>query len=405
MPPSRRKKLFEELGLLNEEQEANPYETLGIRPAFARELLQNDPAGATVQIAVAGMYRALSRIYHPDIPKSGDDARFQGIVGANKKIEKASPAALLRWAKADSTPASPASSRLVEQREAVAQRATELVQTNMELGHDPTHFSQLRWSQGVLLHNRDTTILLREHETDGITAARGQLSILDEHQNPYDTSTQAFDFQEFLRRHQLFGLEPGMRIGAYLDEKGRASILGADLSFIMDVTGPVASYRQQRAKQDQSANPKDATDSAAAWARVAEPVLLTTEVPLPRGIRAPQAQIVTFPEQLQTSGKKTANAMQLPLTVAGSLTDAEFFRKVRHSRHLGAAALTGAATSRAVNHFGVVALPARQLIEQDAGYSPLITPGNALLLFDPANRQPVVTDAQVVGMIGNGPQV
>jgi hypothetical protein len=54
-----------------------------------------------------------------------------------------------------------------------------------------------------------------------------------------------------------------------------------------------------------------------------------------------------------------------------------------------------------MSHFNLLATQSQQLLEQDPGYSPLLKPDTSLLMFDPINRLPVITDVKVMGMIGN----
>jgi hypothetical protein len=90
------------------------------------------------------------------------------------------------------------------------------------------------------------------------------------------------------------------------------------------------------------------------------------------------------------------------MEVAGS-ADAELFRKVRHNRLLGAAAIaSGTSRQGNANYFGLAALPIRQLIEPSVGYTPLIASGNSLVLYDQSAGMPVAPDTRIVGVIGNG---
>jgi hypothetical protein len=401
---SKRAKLLQELGLLAEDTKPNPYGVLGLQPGFIHNLLREDPSGTTLRFITNGVARVLTRVYHSDNPKTGNDDRFTAIDDAKLRIDAASPDALLRWAKADGAATTAANNRLLEQREAVATRAAELVRNNIELGNHPQHFSQLAWSQGVLVQRKDTSVLIRPYADGGLQARQGQVSMLDQDRGPLDPRSQASDFHNFLRRYGSFGLEPGSKIATYIDENGRASILNADLGFLMDITAPVERHRAKRRRRLYQ-NVGTAADTSDVWSRSADPLLMVTSVPYAENAEGAAAQITYFPQRMGTAHKSGTHmnlTWDLSMEVAGS-TNEDLFRKIRYSSGaVGAAAIAGANTRQASNHFGLVAIPTTHIIEHDAGYSPLIAPGSALLLYDEASRMPVVTDTQIVGMIGNG---
>lgn len=395
MPPRRRgRDLFEELGLLAQEQETNPFTDLGISVELARQLLDENSKGDTLRFVATGMYRTLSRVYHPDIDPSKTEY-FKKISGANTRVEKAKKDELMRWTRREQTIGTAKVSQEQSRREVIASRAAQLLSVNMELGSHPQHFSQLRWAQGVLLRHKEATLLARPAK-EGLQVIKGEEFALDRARLPVSRQTQAFDFQRFLLQHHSFGLEPETNIAAYIDDTGRATLLNTDLSFMMDITDPVSAYRRRRVKSTRAE--REAADGADGWTRSTDPGLLFTQVPGPTSLTETQSKFISFP----LSKKLTFNR-SVPLDVAGSIEDTEFFRTVRFNRSAGAAALGGRKSMPA--HFGMTSVPALQLIEQDPQYTPLIAPGNSLLLFDPRSRLPVVTDAEIIGMIGNGAQV
>jgi hypothetical protein len=378
------RQLFEELGMLEERaEEANPYETLGIDAGFAQNLLKEDPSGSTLQLVTGGMYRILSRQYHPDAGKDGDAERFHPIKTAHENIVNATPTELRRWSKVERVASSIRLDKMREESNARVNDASELVRLNMELGHDPRHFSQLRWTQGVLVHHNRATLMLRTN-SQGIEMLRGQRYA----ENQINQS--AGSFHNFMRRSDYFGIERGARTATYIDEEGRATLLQSDLSFIMDITAPVQHFVNRRSY---SANPE-----ANLWARSAHPVLITTTFPEGKARTDEETQFVTFSEK----NRSAKAASELPLEVAGSIADPNFYRRIRHRASVGLLALKG--TGAQQTHFNVIPVSVQEMIDQKAGYSPLILPTTSLALYDPQHRMPVATDVRILGMLGNGPQ-
>lgn len=362
-------------------EEVNPYEALGIDAGFAQNLLKEDPSGSTLQIVTGGMFRTLSRVHHPDVGKAGDAERFQSIRTAHESIVNASPIELRRWSRVERVASSIRLDKMREESDKRVKNASELVRLNMELGHDPRHFSQLRWAQGVLVHHNKTTLLLQAQQ-QGIDVMRG-------HRTTSQAGQSAGSFHTFMARHDYFGVEPGTRTATYLDGKGRATLLHSDLGFIMDITAPVQSFAIRRMRSK--------TPEAESWSRSEDPVLITTTFPEMLADPDTETQTVVF------SGKEsTATKWELPLEVSGSVSDPNFYRRIRHRSTIGMTALSGSGARR--SHFNVIPTSVQEMADQEAGYSPLIMPGSSLVLYDQHNQLPVVTDARVLGMLGNGPQ-
>jgi len=301
---------------------------------------------------------------------------------------------LNRWSKAGPvTQSSPQIEKLRTQRESLVGHATELFRTNLELGHHPEHFSQLQWAQGVLLQRGNTPLLLQQLPEGGVQIASGRRLNIGEKYAMGDT--QAFDFPVFLRQYELFGLEPGSKIAAYIDQDRRASILAPDLTFLMDITTPVTEYLKQR-KTTQKGLPNDPKF----WARSRSPILFTTSVPTSTQRNIPPTHIISFYD----IGNSVRNATwELPLEVAGTISDQTFFNRIRHTKASGATAITGS-TPSGWQRFNLISTPASKFIEDNPGYSPLITNGNSLIFYDKSNSMPVITDTKVIGMIGRESQ-
>lgn len=364
-------------------QEVNPYETLGIDAEFAQNLLKEDPSGSTLQFVTGGMYRILSRQYHPDAGKTGSAERFQPIKNAHESIANATPTELRRWSKVERVASSIRLDKLREESNARVNDAAELVQLNMELGHDPRHFSQLRWAQGVLVHHNNATLLLRTTPR-GIEMQRGQ------RYSEGQASQSAKSFHTFMHRSGYFGIEPGIRTATYVDEKGRATLLESDLRFIMDITAPVQNFINRR---HSVANPE-----ADLWAHSKKPILITSTVPERRSYIDEETQFTAFSEK----NRIAKMASELPLEVSGSIADPNFYRRIRHRASVGLLALKGSEAQH--SRFNVIPTSVQEMIDQKAGYTPLVLPGNALTLYDQQNRLPIASDVRVLGMLGNGPQ-
>lgn len=400
MPPSRRK-LFEELGLLNEPEMPNPLDVLGISHELARGLLDEDNSGEALRVVTGGMHRLLSRRYHPDVGATANPEKFGEIDAANRRLEQAPPAALIRWVNAGRPPASSQNTRLKAQYEQLMGQSAELLQEDMRLGHHPMHYSQIGWTQGMLARRGGSTLLMRRPTYGGLEVRQGR-SAAEQNMVP-DTATSSknvFDFAAFLLRHDSFGIEPGTKIATYIDESGRGSILGQDLTFLMDITDPINEYREQQKQAPHSVLRE--TGSSDAWARAADPVLCTTTIPA-SGTRRENAQVnmMRFPDWTGPEKGGLDLVWTVPMEVAGTISDEAYFKRMRHSAAVGASAITGAETKQQLNYFDMMATSTHQLIEKNAGYSPLLAPGNVLVLMDEASRSPIVTDTTVIGLIGS----
>lgn len=381
--------LINELGLLADEPKPNPFAVLGLDRSFAHDLLNTDESGNLLRSTVGGLYLRLTRFFHPDVEATRED-RFVELREAYERVRDAEPSKLQLWAKAETPVGSAVSKKQQEQRALVVRRAAELVRQNIELGQDPNHFSQFPWAQGVLLRRGRATFLARQTPT-GLEVRPGRGLVLDVARTPDSPSPQALDVQLFMHDHGSFGLAPDSEVTVYRDETDRTTVLGADLGFIMDISDAVTQYGKARYEDVEST----------AWSRTKDPLLLRTQVLGPASSGRSKAEVTTFPGR-EDGGRGRKVAWNVSLEVGGSLDQLDFFKKVRNTA--GALALSGSGTQRQANYFGLVAVPTIELIHRDAGYSPLVVPESTLLLYDSQNRMPVVTDAQVIGMIGNGPQ-
>lgn len=367
---------------MDETPEANPYESLGLDTNFVNNLLKEDIEGDAVRIVANGMFRTLSRRYHSDVGETSDGARFMELKNANAQIDKASPSQLRRWTKVERVASAIQFGKMREQADERVGKVSELVQLNMELGGNPRHFSQLRWAQGVLLRQNRSTLLARP-DNQGLEVIRG------EHLAAHSTAS----FQGFMAKHRFFGLEPGIRYATFIDETGRASILESDLTYVMDISDPVDTFRNRKRKENER-------ELDELWAQSEESLLLTSQVPdIAGGDEQAPDQMIVFRNTMHNIPTK----WHIEMNVSGSTSDPNFFRRIRHRNTIGAVAL-GSSASASASHFNVIPTSVEEMAEQGAGYSPLINPGTSLVLFDPANRTPVATDTRVLGMIGNGPQ-
>jgi hypothetical protein len=367
---------------MDETPEVNPYESLGLDASFVDDLLKESAEGDAVRIVAGGMFRVLSRRYHSDVPETGDATRFQEIKSASTRIETATPGQLKRWAKVERVAAGIQIGKMREEADERVGKVSELVQLNMELGNNPRHFSQLRWAQGVLLHQNRSTLLARA-DGQGLEVTRGDRQ----------TAHSTVSFQGFMKKSKFFGLEPGKRYTTFIDETGRTSLLESDLTYIMDISDPVDAFRHRKKKENER-------ELDELWAQSDEPLLLTSQIPDPtkEGEQTPD-QMIIFRDTMRNIPTK----WRVDMDVSGSTSNPNFFRRIRHRNAAGATAL-GGSTSAQASHFNVIPTSVEEMAAQGAGYSPLIDPGTSLVLFDPANRTPVATDTRILGMIGNGPQ-
>jgi curved DNA-binding protein CbpA len=388
-----RRKIFQELGLIDEPARLNPLHILGLDPSFSAELLKEDPNGSALKLVTDALYRALSKRYHPDNPSTGNAERFQQIHEAHNRITEGEKDSLHLWSKVEKSSSRDQIEQRKTERELWLTRGANLLQTGIESINHPQHCSQLQWAQGVLLQRAGYTFLGRPYgyssDSRGLSILRGQMV------GPKDISShnpQAFDFKTFMIRNQSFGLPPKTKIATYIDEEGRASILKSDLTFIMDITEPVFKYQQRLVP-----------DHSNAWSRSPDPLFFVTDVPEKSTKVVAPMQIVTFPNRI---GPESQNMnWELPMEAVGSLADQTFFDRMKH-KTIGATALAGSQALRATGpgHFNLLSTPPHALFMQDAGYSPLLTNGNALLLYDPVSETPVATNTKILGMLGSNSQ-
>jgi hypothetical protein len=398
---SGRQKLFEELGLLESgEQVLNPLAILGIDPEFASNLLKEDKDGEALRFVATGLHRILSRRYHPDLPDTGDAARWTEINEANTKIDNASPASLSRWSKRERTSTFAVTDKMKQERTEIVNRTAGLIQDTFELGNHPEHFSQMKWSQGVLTQRSSSPLLFRERQDGKLQTTQGYTSIVGARNPPKEVKDSAFDIRTFMKLNDSFGLTPDSKYAAFVDDLGRASILTSNLRFLMDVSAPVHSYRVKRTSFPERLQKQIGNYDL--WARNPSSILYIGTVPGEKSGPRPRGQLIAFPGINDDENAKPITS-ELNMEIVGSISNPNYFKRIRHSSAVGAVALGGSKASGSAS-FNMLSTTAAGLIESDAGYSPLITVGNSLMLFDRINHTPVITDVKIVGLIGNNAQ-
>lgn len=382
MASRKHHKLFEELGILDQSPPFNPYETLGLDPNFANEILKERDGLATLRAAATALYRVLAKRYHPDVAGTGDEQRFHEITQANERIEDADKETLVRWSRKEEYADRSATKRIKDERQKLVQEFTELFQDNIELGNHPDHFSQLAWGQGLLLQRANLPYLLHPSESGGISIVRG-------HKEQEIMNQNALDLARFLSQYDSFGLEPGEIVGAYITSE-RASLVDQELHFIMDITDPIAHYRGRR-KFIKVGTP----DPDGFWTRSEDPLLIRTTVLDKKS--APQQsanQMIVF------SDNDESPSWNLPFEVVGVLQNSKIFNRIRHRGNQDAQALESI-QKRGSAYFKMAASPVHLLIEKESQYSPLLGGRGSLVLYDTDNRMPIITDISVLGLIGS----
>jgi hypothetical protein len=395
------------MGLLGQPkpEATNPLTDLGMTPQITHEFLNLDADGTALRGLARTMYRGLSGRIHPDIAGDEKAGRFKTFNEAWQRIDGASKEDLARWARNPEAATAHRERQATKEQQAIVDRAGQLVLANMRLGSDPLHFSQLRWSQGMLVRGTKSTILLREDD-EGIHALPGTPFDVDHNKPPHDPNSQAFDFRAFLREYGNFGIEEDTKIAAFLDETGRATILDtADLGFMMDVTLPVKAYRRKRKRvtKGDEISPDNVAGWSNAWSRTHDALLITTQVASDDN-PTPATRITTFPRKVGTGKQGAVRQWDLPQLTAGSASTDELFKTARFGRKASGAAIEGRTQADVFKYFGLAGVAVRDLVETDTGYTPLLSPRNNLMLYDTASGSPVATDAKIIGVLGNGPQ-
>lgn len=407
---TKRRRMFEELGLLSEELPTNPLHDLGIEPGFARTLLGESAAEKRdLELVAKSTYRALSRLYHPDTGDQPNSDKFHGISSALKQIEDASPSQLLRWCKVErGSASSQAVSSLKEQNQQLLEQASEVIGRTLRLGNHALHYSQLSLSQGLLAQRKGMPLLIRnDTETGTINVQRGVVlnreeAFMDDADDAYDAEedevlieTRAMNFHRFLSNHDSFGIPNGSRIALYMDEAGRASILEPDLSFVMDVSGPIAKHRQENANKKKRTKERIVDELGKKWSKAGIATLQTAIVGLDN-IRDAEMQTTIFPRD-----KRGYETWSIPMEVVGHVSNAEHLKR-KSVQKTGARAIASSVyTPSSAAYFDLTAIPVEQLIVGDADYSPLLVSAQDLLLYNPEIQMPVLTDAKILGIIGS----
>ncbi|HWB39209.1 MAG TPA: hypothetical protein VG604_03105 [Candidatus Saccharimonadales bacterium] len=400
MVTKKQQNLFEELGVLTEAEPVNPYHTLGIDPNFVRDLLQEDPSGKAVRTFASAAYRGLSQLYHPD--NSPDNAdKFRTITGARDQITEATTDGLSRWSRVQRASRAVSLDSLSARVELVLNQSAETIQSTMRFGRDPLHFTQERWAQGILLEHGSGLLLARRSIDDaGLRVTKAVDLSTDRIQRipAGDNKEVLFDFRNFLDNHDSFGIEPGAPVRAFVDGD-RATILNDDLSFMMDVSEPVADFRRiremTRGRDDQRVGGEDA------WLRRSSPSMYRTSS---GGTKASQRplKIWVFQEHIRADEQTSHDlGWNIPFFSAGSVAP-NYYQKMKHSKESGRLALRSAQLARHEHaYFNWLPVTVRSLIDENASYSPVIATGNSLLLYDAASDAPIATDTKIIGLLGN----
>jgi len=411
MATRRQQKLFDSLNLNTAAPETNPFDDLGLSRGVARELLENGNKAAgreALSLAASALYRTLSRVYRQDIEPLavGNSSRLTKIQRAHERIGAAEHEALLSWSREeqrspDSSVVTALESRLARTQRAVDQAAN-ILGDGFAVGRHPNHFSQLPLAHGVLLKRGESFVLTRPMPDQGISVLPSSVIAVDESSRQlFDPGTtrppasdiyDGFGFLTFMRRNQSFGLEPGMKVGAFLEEGGRTSLLRSDLSFLMDVTAASREYQEDTARRD----PIVAIHTSQADSQ--RTTLFTTTVPIGTADTT-SVNVMTFSKP-QRGEDPTWN--HPTLEVVGSVGNDELFTGIRSSTRTGMTAIEAAHSDRYRGLFNFFGLPLGRLLEsEDSGYSPVLEPGNRLLLYDMQTGTPLITDAKIIGMIGS----
>jgi hypothetical protein len=392
---SRQNEIFAELGVLDEPEPVNPYVALGIDANFADQLLKEDRSGAALKSYSNGVYRLLTRRYHADIQDTANPERFREITDAIEKIESANRSALSRWSRLGRPAVSLQFDKVRKENEEVINRTTELIQTDLENGHDPNHYSQIAWAQGLLVGSRNLTFLMRRVGHGGMSIIFGQKQPLTSGGRAKGEN-QSIDIQTFLRTNKNFGLPADTQLSVYIDENGRSTILDPSLRFLMDITDPIARYRSRR---ERYTNAKlNEIGSSDLWSRAKDPIIfITTTSSVENQKKAVETSIISFPRQIQ----EATTIWHIPYEVAGSFADDSFFRRMRATSRSGQLALNGGTAAAETRGFTFVSAKTRSLVDQDVGYTPVMQPGNSLMMYDSTLRIPIATDAKVIGILGS----
>ncbi len=395
---SRSRRLFEELNLISETEQRNPFGVLGLDREYVADLLKDDPNGEIVKFTADALYRAAARRLHPDMSGTANVEKFRQIDEARDRITKASRALLLQWSKEEKVVSSHQVERVRSAHNLLLERSTDMLQKNLEFGNHPKHFSRLEWSQGVLLQRNKTPLLMRRQlNGDNLHILKGQVSM--PRPEAVHVNKQLAHFQNFLQSYELFGLPPDSKVVAYIDEEGRASLLEPDLTFIMDITDPIQRERDPKNSSSRTLLTDDDL-GADAWLRMPHPTMLVADVAHP-GVA--NGQLIQFPSQVSHNRTRQSYEWHLPLEVAGTLANTNLFARMKHTAK-NTPSLMSSARKQTVSYFNLAATPTHSLLEQEAGYTPLLLEGNSLLLYDSVDHLPIMSDAEVIGMIGSNSQ-
>ena len=411
MPPRRRAhhtdpQFFETLGLMGEppaEPEPTPLELVGLEPGFARDLLTTDPSGDILRGVIAVVARRLMQAGHPDTSE-GDrsDLYTRGARAAALLKEARDVTTLTGWVR-NTQGGRPATSgpspRMVEElRSEVAaanSRFAEVIKDGFDAIANPLHYSRIALTRGVLGRRQDDSFLITQHP-DGVAVLRSQHYAT---RRVGGTAVTAIEhqrgFTNFMDRNGWFGIPSDQQVHVLVDRSGQTTVLDRTYGFMMDISGPVV---EMRSRYNSLLRHGSEIESLSRYLWCTGP-----GAQLYSAARPSDASLTPVTSVLKFSGRSSATKPAMPAYIVGSIADRDVFTA---SRRTGFQPALGAGNQQRVQRdFNTFGVPDAQLAQWTTHtYSPVVHAGNLLLMYDSSLGMPVITDIEVVGVLGSSPE-
>ena len=391
--PSPRE-IFEGLGILDDTPPANPFDEIGISREMAGELYQNDKSGELVKLAVRGLYRSLTQIYHPD-PGTADSERFQAIQEAYDQIGEATSASLQRWTRVTLPESQKTIELLKEEKGVRTERASGIIESLVEEADNPLFFSNFSKANGLVV--RSDNLCLIQPIKKGLSRVTGTGS-------PTYYTSQARPLAS-----GLWQTAAGVEAFFEADKKKGYNNQAVNMMFL-NGSGEIYLYdkdQQTVARSDDTLAEMTKKKSGSGdigrtmWMRETDPQVMYIN----RGVDGKISKVLSFEFPPKVSSRdrsklKDANiAWETEYEVLGSTSNQKLFGVLGIKNTQGATrplSSSGEATNIPMR---LQAFSFEDLLGQDSQYTPLLTPGNSLILRDPLSHQLIVTDAEILAIL------
>jgi hypothetical protein len=389
------REVFEELGILDTEAQTNPFETIGISSALATELLREDPSGADLKLAAKGLHRALSQLWHPDVDQLGENTdKFLEVQAANERISTATPASLHRWTKVAGVDSKKIKEEYEKAKQDITDRATNIYESMLSDVDHPLNFRRFKSSNGLVLKLPDSIVLMRAETTGETSITKGRSTIYTANASGFinkDTLRYASSLNLFLRQLYLDNRLDRQVKTIYLSGNDDMFLYGHNFSLLAETGAELVSTREVI-----EAVPKEVSPF---WMRADYPQLIELQCDNQGTLEA--ARINSFRALSRFPDHRVDTQMKwlTDYKVVGSTPNVDFIRELITDHY--AAPRQALSTSDEVTNLPILLQPfkSKDLFNKNSEYTPLLLPGNLILLKNTVDEQYSISTAEIVGLL------